>query len=330
MGAVTSPQKGGSRRACTSEERAAAVAEHPILHLSGCGTWRETSPTTQAAEPFLPELLPEGAADSPEPSPESLHGPKSPAVPRQQPVVGHQRPQTVSTPGKRKRADSRSPKVGIPGAVRSSPHSRKQMDEQCDRKKPWDEDLRNGEGEVAAPPTAARQALAPGSGRGRGRTAGPHKGRSKAEGEARTTKLTRTHKAELAARLATDAAGLPGTLAAATRPLKGGAQTVLDASGNAAGQRADLGEGAAVGLALLKRGPPRGPYRSPLPSAGLPASFPFPAPPVFPLRGLSLLGHIGLGALCLLTCECWGTFLHRSCTCLLLIPASRIRQGNAG
>lgn len=53
-----------SRRLRTSSERAAAVAELPILHLSGCGTWREKTPTAEAAEKFTPEQLPRGAAET--------------------------------------------------------------------------------------------------------------------------------------------------------------------------------------------------------------------------------------------------------------------------
>jgi hypothetical protein len=62
---ATSPAGGASRRLRTSSERAAAVAELPILHLSGCGTWREKTPIAEAAENFTPEELPQAAPESP-------------------------------------------------------------------------------------------------------------------------------------------------------------------------------------------------------------------------------------------------------------------------
>jgi hypothetical protein len=71
---VTPGQGGGSSRVRTSSERAAAVAALPILHLSGCGTWREKSPVIEEAAGFTPEQLPSSKTPnpcrSPNPNPE--------------------------------------------------------------------------------------------------------------------------------------------------------------------------------------------------------------------------------------------------------------------
>lgn len=355
------PQQGGPRRAYTARERAAAVAEHPILHLSGCGTWRETSPATQAAGPFLPELLPGGPGASPSslPSPSSptpgqgaerapkppavpprdaalrgpqhvpegsRHAPKSPVVPpRQQPAVeGRQGQEAMPPPGKRRRADPQEPVVGHPGFL--SPAARvgappwQGMEEGRDGTDSQAGELQEGDTEVAAAPLpAARHALARGTGRGSPRdrrTAGQPKPKaasttptSKATWGPRT-KLTRARKAEIAARLATSAAvrsrrtgavakGWRGRTAGpfgVTWQQKEGGGTGISAGGVADGERAGLGEepdGGAVGRALLKRVPPRGPYRSrlssPLPLFLLPFFSPF-----LLLSVLSrLLAHVG-------------------------------------
>eukprot|EP00884_Botryococcus_braunii_P002971 jgi/Botrbrau1/12675/Bobra.67_1s0039.1 len=72
---ATSPAGEASRRLRTSSERAAAVAELPILHLSGCGTWREKTPIAEAAANFTPEELPHAAPESSEHHSQFTHTP---------------------------------------------------------------------------------------------------------------------------------------------------------------------------------------------------------------------------------------------------------------